>query len=86
MKNDAGGEAGLNSQLSNIVKGQRDPLLWFGAFVSPKLRNSQADFRIVLDLVANLASATAQMRKTESEIGRTRKQRKKLRDARNASS
>ncbi|KAL6712408.1 hypothetical protein ACN47E_000285 [Coniothyrium glycines] len=57
----------------------RDPLRWFGILVPPALRTAQATFIAALqDPIAHLATVTRDLRSQETEIGRLRKQIKKL--------
>ncbi|QDS68065.1 hypothetical protein FKW77_009851 [Venturia effusa] len=57
----------------------RDPIRWFGLLVPPPLRSAQSTFiEIVENKVPRLANLTRQLRSLETEIGRTRKQMKKL--------
>ncbi|KAF2757473.1 hypothetical protein EJ05DRAFT_501008 [Pseudovirgaria hyperparasitica] len=56
-----------------------DPIRWFGVLVPQALRTSQSHFvQAVDDPIPKLCNILREMRILESEIGRTRKQAKKL--------
>lgn len=56
-----------------------DPLRWFGILVPSALRAAQSDFTGAVEgPVARLASVARDLRSQEMEIGRMRKQIKKL--------
>jgi hypothetical protein len=56
-----------------------DPLRWFGVLVPPALRASQASFVSAVEgPVAELSNLLKELKQTEIEIGRMRKQIKKL--------
>ncbi|KAL5113483.1 hypothetical protein ACEQ8H_008647 [Pleosporales sp. CAS-2024a] len=56
-----------------------DPLRWFGILVPPALRSAQADFIAAIEgPVPRLANVAKELRHQEIEIGRVRKQIKKL--------
>lgn len=60
----------------NTVK---DPIRWFGILVPPALRSAQQSFiSVVEDPVPQLATISRDLRSQEIEIGRVRKQIKKL--------
>lgn len=52
----------------------KDPLRWFGAFVSPKLRATQSQFESVIDTdIITIDNLKRTMKSTEIEIRRCRK-------------
>jgi hypothetical protein len=56
-----------------------DPLRWFGVLVPPALRASQASFVSAVEgPIAALSNLLKELKQTEIEIGRVRKQIKKL--------
>jgi hypothetical protein len=56
-----------------------DPLRWFGILVPPALRSAQSSFIAVVEgPVPHLVSVARELRSQEIEIGRVRKQIKKL--------
>lgn len=56
-----------------------DPLRWFGILVPPALRTAQSTFVAAVEgSVPQLASVARELRRQEMEIGRVRKQIKKL--------
>jgi hypothetical protein len=56
-----------------------DPLRWYGILVPPALRSAQSNFvSVVESSVPNLATVARDLRDQEIEIGRLRKQMKKL--------
>lgn len=56
-----------------------DPLRWFGILVPPALRSAQSNFVDAVEgSVPRLATVTRELRSQEIEIGRVRKQIKKL--------
>lgn len=57
----------------------KDPLRWFGVLVPPALRSAQASFVSAVEgPVIELSSLMKELRQQEIEIGRVRKQIKKL--------
>jgi hypothetical protein len=57
----------------------RDPIRWFGILVPPALRSAQWSFVSAVEgSVPHLATVTRDLRNQEIEIGRVRKQLKKL--------
>ena len=53
----------------------RDPLLWYGAFISPKLRQTQTHFVSAVDTsIPTLVNLNSRMRDLEIDVRRTRKQ------------
>ena len=57
----------------------QDPIKWFGLFVPPALRSSQAYFRdAVGDNIPALVNVDNEMKEVEIEIRRTRKRLSKL--------
>ncbi|KAF2820045.1 hypothetical protein CC86DRAFT_124571 [Ophiobolus disseminans] len=64
---------------SKTTKKSNDPLRWFGILVPPALRSAQHSFISVVEgPVPQLASIARDLRGQEIEIGRVRKQIKKL--------
>jgi hypothetical protein len=56
-----------------------DPLRWFGILVPPALRSAQSSFVSVVEgPIPQLANVARELRSQEIEIGRVRKQIKKL--------
>ena len=56
-----------------------DPLRWFGILVPPALRSAQASFvSAVEDPILQLSTLASDLRRQEVDIGRLRKQIKKL--------
>lgn len=73
----SGREAG-SSQSAN-KREARDPLRWFGILVPPALRSAQSSFTTAVgEFVPQLATIARDLRSQEIEIGRVRKQIKKL--------
>lgn len=64
---------------SQETKPPADPLRWFGVLVPPALRVTQSSFAAGVEgPVARLATLTVNLKKQEIEIGRLRKQIKRL--------
>lgn len=64
---------------SRTTKKSTDPLRWFGILVPPALRAAQQSFiSVVEEGVPLLATIAKELRSQEIEIGRVRKQMKKL--------
>jgi hypothetical protein len=61
------------------TKKSNDPLKWFGILVPPALRTAQSAFINAVETpIPQLATLARDMRMQEIEIGRVRKQIKKL--------
>lgn len=71
------GEA-VGPTLGNVPE-QRDPLRWFGILVPSSLRSAQSSFLSAVEgPVPQIATLSKDLRQQEMEIGRMRKQLKKL--------
>jgi hypothetical protein len=56
-----------------------DPLRWFGILVPPALRSAQSNFVSVVEgAIPQLATLAKDLRSQEIEIGRVKKQIKKM--------
>jgi hypothetical protein len=68
-----------STDASKKTAGIVDPLRWFGILVPPALRTAQSNFITAVEgTVPQLANVTRVLRNQEIEIGRIRKQIKKL--------
>ncbi|KAF2752334.1 hypothetical protein M011DRAFT_473564 [Sporormia fimetaria CBS 119925] len=64
---------------ATVRKEHRDPLRWFGILVPPSLRSTQSSFVAAVETtVPDMASLVNELRKQEIDIGRLRKQIRKL--------
>jgi hypothetical protein len=76
-------KASENPEMSEKNKSTKtrgvDPLRWFGILVPPALRSAQSNFASAIDIsVPRLTMVARELRDQEIEIGRVRKQIKKL--------
>lgn len=81
-KDEQGKESEKPSESQDVIKKtakSKDPIRWFGILVPPALRSTQSNFVSAVEgPVPNLATIMRDMRNQEIEIGRVRKQIKKL--------
>lgn len=72
-------ERSKDANESKKSAGPVDPLRWFGILVPPALRSAQSNFITAVEgSIPQLANVARELRNQEIEIGRVRKQIKKL--------